>query len=289
MTDGPGYREGKNGQENRFLFPSVQEGRQRDRLNTGPGSGLRARACEHSSLAFKRTFPGAAGTDKGAQTPTLAGLEEKQGSPRLSPRPAGAGPLPGESGPGAHRPPRPPAHGRGRAHWGRAPPALPGKTRETLARWGPPRGARATHPWHVPPGEQSPSLPGAPEVRGERPGPGQGPPLALPLAEPLPTLTGGPLDQSSGPRPSPSRAGEGFFPGKGKRGPSCLFFSLHPTSLACPAATLPPGSRTRPKACTALHSRACSTSGSGGWGDRKAALDLASWVGALPRPLEEHL
>ena len=85
MTDGPGYREGKNGQENRFLFPSVQEGRQRDRLNTGPGSGLRARACEHSSLAFKRTFPGAAGTDKGAQTPTLAGLEEKQGSPRLSP------------------------------------------------------------------------------------------------------------------------------------------------------------------------------------------------------------
>lgn len=43
--DGPGYSEGKNGYENHFLFPSAQEGRQRDRLNTCPGLGFRV--CAH--------------------------------------------------------------------------------------------------------------------------------------------------------------------------------------------------------------------------------------------------
>ena len=157
---------GKNGREERFLFPSVQEGRQRDRLNTCSGAGLRVRPCTH------RRHPG-------GQMPLPAAREGKQDRPRLSPELAGGGWRPRGVWPKVSAP----AAATG---WGDAP-----ATAGTAGRSWEDRGSPApegppgtTGPGHIATlslGEQSPSAAEAPPLPPSH----STPPLPQPLTTPI--------------------------------------------------------------------------------------------------------
>lgn len=131
---------GKNGREERFLFPSLQEGRQRDRLNTGPGAGP---ACALHT-----------------QTPSPAAPEGKQGrSGCRQSRPRAAG-VPGESG--LRCPPRLWRLAGGMHTPELGPQALPGKTQGVLPQKGPQAPQGPGHFAALSQGEQSPRAAEAP-------------------------------------------------------------------------------------------------------------------------------
>lgn len=255
MTDGPGYREGKNGQENRFLFPSVQEGRQRDRLNTGPGSGLRARACVNTTAWPLKEPSSAHCRDRQRETRrphwlalkrsravadcrgSWRGLGRSPGSLALVPTACCGHQLMGLTQQGwTHRLP---GLGTPRSSWEDT--GNPGAE-------GPLGTARSSTQSASLPGRAEPLIPrrSRDEMREAVLSPESlaevlGPPQALLRGEPLPTLTIGLWINLPGPGEVQVGQERDSFPERVKR-PSCLFFSPPPTSQAFPAAipTLPP-------------------------------------------------